>query len=64
MSFQVVGVHKFAGGGPFDNDSDIFIPFTTYTKLYNTGDNVAWFTIAAYDDADVVKVEQGYKRPL
>ena len=29
VSFQVVGVHKFAGGGPFDNDSDIFIPFTT-----------------------------------
>ncbi len=64
VNFQVVGVHKFAGGGPFDNDSDIFIPFTTYKKLYNTGDNVSWFVIAAYDDADVVQAEQDIKAAL
>ena len=64
ISFQVVGVHKFLGGGPFDNDSDIFIPFTTYRKIYNTGDNVAWFTIAAFDDADVEKVEEDIKATL
>jgi len=64
VNFQVVGVHKFAGGGPFDNDSDIFIPFTTYRKLYNTGDNVSWFTIAAFDDADVVQAEQDIKAAL
>ena len=64
VNFQVVGVHKFAGGGPFDNDSDIFIPFTTYKKLYNTGENVSWFTIAAYDDANVVEVEKDIKATL
>ncbi|PIB27304.1 ABC transporter permease [Maribacter sp. 4G9] len=64
VNFQVVGVHKFAGGGPFDNDSDIFIPFTTYKKLYNTGNNVAWFTVAAADNADVVKVEADIKATL
>lgn len=64
VNFQVVGVHKFAGGGPFDNDSDIFIPFTTYRKLYNTGDNVSWFTIAAYDNANVVEVEKDIKATL
>lgn len=64
VNFQVVGVHKFAGGGPFDNDSDIFIPFTTYKKLYNSGDNVSWFTIAAYDDANVVEVEKDIKATL
>lgn len=64
VNFQVVGVHKFAGGGPFDNDSDIFIPFTTYKKLYNTGENVSWFTIAAYDDANVVEVENDIKATL
>lgn len=64
VNFQVVGVHHFAGGGPFDNDSDIFIPFTTYKKLYNTGDNVSWFTIAAYDDANVVEVEKDIKSTL
>lgn len=64
VNFQVVGVHKFSGGGPFDNDSDIFIPFTTFKKLYNTGDNVSWFTIAAYDDADVVQAEKDIKVTL
>jgi len=64
VSFQVIGVHHFAGGAPFDNDSDIFIPFTTFRKLYNTGDNVSWFTIAAFDDADVVQTEKDIKATL
>lgn len=62
--FQVVGVHKFTPGGGFESDSDIYIPFTTYQKLYNTGDRVAWFTIAAYDSADVVQVEKDVKSVL
>lgn len=64
VNFQVVGVHKFAGGAPFDNDSDIFIPFATFRKLYNTGDDVSWFTIAAYDDADVIQAEKDIKATL
>lgn len=56
--FQVVGVHKFDPSGGFGGDGDIFIPFTTFRKLYNTGENVGWFSIAAYDDADVVQVEK------
>ena len=62
MNFKVVGIHKFEGGGPFDNDSDVFIPYSTYQKLYNTGDNVSWFVIAAYDDADVELVEDKVKQ--
>ncbi|WP_150452089.1 ABC transporter permease [Arenibacter lacus] len=62
--FQVVGVHKFSQGGGFDNDGDIFIPFTTYRKLYNTGNDVGWFSIAAYNDADVLKVEESVKAQL
>ncbi len=64
MYFQVIGVHKFSGDGGFENDSDIFIPFTTFKKLYNTGDNVDWFAMAAYDDADVVAVEKDIKAAL
>ncbi|WP_026810070.1 ABC transporter permease [Arenibacter latericius] len=62
--FQVVGVHKFSQGGGFDSDGDIFIPFSTYRKLYNSGNNVGWFSIAAYDDADVLKVEESVKTLL
>ena len=62
--FQVIGVHKFIPGGGFETDGDIFIPFETFKRLYNTGDDVMWFTIAAYDDADVVSVEKKIKAAL
>tara|TARA_B100000780_G_scaffold89303_1_gene61632 strand:- start:1198 stop:2472 length:1275 start_codon:yes stop_codon:yes gene_type:complete len=62
--FQVIGVHKFIPGGGFETDGDIFIPFETFRKLYNTGDIVQWFTIAAYDEADVVAVEKDIKTVL
>lgn len=62
--FQVIGVHKFIPGGGFETDGDIFIPFETFKRLYNTGDDVMWFTIAAYDDADVVLVEKKIKAAL
>lgn len=62
--FQVIGVHKFIPGGGFETDGDIFIPFETFRKLYNTGDIVQWFTIAAYDEADVVAVEKDIKKVL
>jgi len=62
--FQVIGVHKFIPGGGFESDGDIYIPFETFRKLYNTGDKVQWFTIAAYDDADVVAVEKDIKKVL
>ena len=62
--FQVVGVHKFTQTTPFGTDGDIYIPFTTFRKLYNTGENAQFFTIAAYDDVDVVQVEKDVKAVL
>jgi len=62
--FQVVGVHKYVQGGGFESDGDVFIPFSTFHKLYNTGENVEWFTIAAFDDADVIQVEKDVKQTL
>ncbi|MGL1889058.1 MAG: ABC transporter permease [Reichenbachiella sp.] len=63
--FQVIGVHVFSqSGGGFENDSDIFIPFTTFKKIYNTGNNVGWFAIAAYPDVDVIQAEKDVKKLL
>ena len=62
--FQVIGVHKLAQGVSFDNDSAIFIPFSTFRKLYNTGDDVGYLCIAAYDDVDVIQVEKDVKSIL
>lgn len=62
--FQVIGVHKYTQGGGFEGDGDVYIPFSTFQKLYNTADNVGWLAIAAFDDADVIKVEKDVKRVL
>ena len=62
--FQIVGVHKYIQGGGFETDGDIFIPFTTFKNIYNTGENVGWFTIAAYDYSNVVDVEKQIKSTL
>lgn len=62
--FQVIGVHKLAQGVSFDSDTAMFIPFTTYQKLYNSGDNIGYMCIAAYDNVDVVQVEKDIKTLL
>lgn len=62
--FKVVGVHKYNPGGGFETSGDIFIPFETFRNLYNTGDKVNWFVIAAYDNADVIAVEKKVKKAL
>ncbi|HEA21520.1 hypothetical protein LCGC14_0626660 [marine sediment metagenome] len=62
--FQVIGIHKLAQGVSFDSDSAMFIPFSTYRKLYNTGDDVGYLCIAAFDDVDVIQVEKDVKSIL
>lgn len=64
IHFQVIGVHKYVPGGGFEGDGDIFIPFETFRRVYNTGEVVGWFSIATYDDVDVVKVEEDIKYAL
>ena len=62
--FQVIGVHKFVEGGGFESDGDVFIPFTSYRKLFNSGNYVDFFFIAAEDTADPVQVEEKIKTTL
>ena len=61
--FQVVGVYKDNPGG-FEGDDSIYMPFTTFRKMYNLGDNIGWMVIAAYKDADILKVEEDVKSIL
>ncbi len=62
--FKVIGVHKFVPGGGFDNDGDIYIPFTTFQKIYNTGEYLGFLLVAAYANADIVKVEENIRTIL
>ena len=64
LNFRVVGVHKFVEGGGFGDDGDIYIPFATFKKIFNTGDDVAFFMIAANESADGMKVEKDIKATL
>ncbi len=62
--FQIVGVYKERTGGSFESDDSIYIPFTTFRKLNNTGDGIGWMVIAAHKDADIKKVEKDVKTVL
>jgi putative ABC transport system permease protein len=64
MNFRVVGVHKFVQGGGFGDDGDIYIPFATFKKIFNTGDRVNFFMIAADENIDGVQVEKDIKATL
>lgn len=49
VNFLVVGVEKFAEGGGFGSDSDITIPYTTFAKMYNRGDQFGFMFISGYE---------------
>ena len=64
--FKVIGIHKFVdeGGGSFADDGDIHVPFSTFKRLYNTGDVVGFLLIAGYENIDIIKVEEKVKKQL
>ena len=49
INFKVVGIYKFSRNSGFGSDSDIYIPFTTFAKVYNTGDKFGFMFITGYD---------------
>lgn len=64
MYFQVVGVYKRNNTDFFEGDNSIFIPFTTFKKVFNTGNRISWMVIAGYPDEDIVAIEQKVKTLL
>lgn len=61
--FQIVGTYK-DNGTSFEGDDSVYIPFTTYRKINNTGDNIGWMVIAANKEADILEVEENVKTLL
>ncbi|KAB8152019.1 FtsX-like permease family protein [Kordia sp. TARA_039_SRF] len=62
--FQVVGVYKRNNTDFFEGDDSIFIPFTTFKKVYNTGNRIGWMLIAGYPKEDIVAIEEKAKTLL
>ena len=61
INYKVVGVFK---QGDFDFGGQIHIPFTTFQKVYNQGDNIGWMTVTGQDGYDILQVEKDVKLTL
>jgi len=65
LFFNVIGVYKVAkAGGPNNNDTTVFIPLSTFTKIFNDGDKVDFFALVSKPDADLAIVEDLAKAEL
>jgi putative ABC transport system permease protein len=62
--FNVIGVFRVKKGGGFENDRTAFIPLSTYTKMYNAGEQIDMFAIVSKPNANVNGVEEGVKQVL
>jgi putative ABC transport system permease protein len=63
--FSVIGVFSVKnGGGNLSNNQTAFIPFSTFTKMYHTGDVVDFFAIVSKPNADLENVEKLTKTVL
>jgi putative ABC transport system permease protein len=64
--FRVIGIHKYVdeGGGSFNEDGDIHVPFSTFKRIYNTGDVVGFLLIAGFDDVNILEVEKKVRAQL
>jgi putative ABC transport system permease protein len=49
--FNVIGVFRVKKGGGFENDQTAFIPLSTYTKMYNAGEQIDLFAIVSKPNA-------------
>jgi putative ABC transport system permease protein len=65
LFFNVIGVYKVPkAGGPNSNDTTVFIPLSTFTKIFNDGDKVDFFAIVSKPEANLSVVEDQAKDEL
>lgn len=56
INYKVIGVYKRSNGINFDGDA-AYIPFSTFQKVYNTGNKIDWMMITAYEGVDIKQME-------
>ena len=64
LFFNVIGVFRVKKGGGMENDQTVFIPLSSFTKMYNDGDKVNVFAIVSKPNADLAVVENKVKNEL
>ncbi|WP_455169567.1 ABC transporter permease, partial [Aegicerativicinus sediminis] len=60
VNFMVVGVFNMPNsqGNREEEANTIFIPFTSFAQAFNSGNNVGWMAITAYDDYNISDIKQ------
>ena len=64
IQFQVVGLNKPSETTKIDPEETLFMPFTTFQKVFGQGDKISWMIIGLYDDANAIEVEKKIKSIL
>lgn len=64
LFFNVIGVFRVQRDGNMGNDNSAYIPFSTFTKMYNNGDKVGYFAIVGKGNTDLALLETRIKDEL
>ncbi|WP_124978998.1 ABC transporter permease [Nonlabens xiamenensis] len=59
VNFKVVGVFENPNtqGNNEEEANTIFIPFSSFARAFNSGDNVGWMAITAYDEYSITDIK-------
>ncbi len=59
VNFMVIGVFKKSNSNGDDEEdaNTIFVPFTTFSQVFNYGDNVSWMAITAKDNKTITDIK-------
>ncbi|MCX2681787.1 ABC transporter permease [Galbibacter sp. EGI 63066] len=59
--FMVVGVYKRNDNINFEGENAVFVPFTTFQKVFNTGNKIGWMAILIHPGKQVKVAENKIK---
>lgn len=62
--FMVVGVYKRNDNINFEGENSVFLPFSTFSRAFNTGDKIGWMAIMVKGNASVATAERKIKTIL
>jgi putative ABC transport system permease protein len=59
VNFMVIGVFRASNsnGDEEEDANTIFIPFSTFSQVFNYGDNVGWMAITAHDETSITTLK-------
>ena len=60
VTFMVGGIYKVSGsnGNNADQQKEIYIPYTTFSQAFNTGEDVGFFAITAEDNYSITNLKE------